>query len=96
MTSYLVTTATIDDIPQLVVIGHYDSCYQDHVAKYQRISYCFERSTRVAKACNIAIINYDSPSMFSLMQLLKSNSFSTFGLNLSTINLHIEYPEVFL
>lgn len=95
MYQYLVTTTTVDDTPELVVIGRY-SDYIDHLTKYRRVSYCFGRSTRVAKACNIAIINYDSPRMYQLMLLLKSTPFQTFNSHMGTINLQSEYPELLL
>ena len=96
MYQYLVTTTTVDDIPQLVVIGHYDPCYRAHVAKYQRISYCFGRSTRVAKSCNIAIVYINTWHMSKAIQLLSTNPFHTFDANMRHINLHAEFPEVFI
>ena len=101
MHSYLVTTTIVDDSPRLVLIGSIES-YTDHFAEQSRISYypgyaaSYPHGMRVAKTCNIAIIDVDIHSRYRVMQLLSSNPFHTFGANMRHINLHSEFPEIFL
>lgn len=101
MYQYLITTTTDDDIPRLVVIGHLDS-YIDHLTKYQRVSYypgnycrCGD-GMRVAKIVNIAIVETNSRYRYNLVKQLTNTPFTTFGANLTHIDLQSQYPELFL
>ena len=101
MYPYLVTTTTVDDTPRLVVIGHLSE-YTDHFQEQSRICYYPGRWTacqsgmRVAKSRNIAIVNVNTWHMSQVIQLLSTNPFHTFDANMRHIDLHAEFPEVFL